>query len=411
MTSPSSSRISLAGPASTRAAATAALAAEAGSLFTPAFVRLLAVQFCFGLSFSVYFLLPKYLTTELHAGAATVGAVGSAALWAGVLATPLIGPALDRIGRRPALLVGAALSVVSSLAMLGVSSVGALLYAIRVVQGIGFALVFNAASAATADLAGNGRLGAAIGLLGTASLLANALAPALAEVVAHAYGWRPVFFAASLMSLFAFVTSLGVRDVTRSAAPSLATGRVPGARRTMYAALVNGAVFGTVFTFAQTHALDLGALHVSGFFVGYTVAAMAVRILFGNTADRIGRERVARGSFAFYGVVACSIAYLSPGFLELYGFAFGIAHGLLYPSLVALGAERADPARRGAVLTWLNAAFNFGGGLAMLGGGLFAKATSYELLFLLVGAWMLLSLPALPKAIAARAQASGSPPG
>jgi MFS family permease len=365
-------------------------------LFTPAFVRLLAIQFCFGLSFSVYFLLPKYLTTEFHAGAAAIGAVSSTALWAGVVATPLIGLTLDRIGRRPALLGGAAIGTLASLAMTTVEGVSGYLFAIRMLHGVGFALVFNASSAAAADLAVNGRLGTAIGLLGSASLLSNAIAPVLAETVADAVGWKPVFLGAAAMSLVAFATSLGVRDVVRSSTVSSAPIEKSGAKRITYAALVSGAAFGAVFTFTQPHALDLGALRVSGFFVGYTVAAIAVRVLFGKAADRLGRELVARGSFAFYGLVACAVAFLIPAYLELFGFAFGIAHGLLYPSLVTLAAERSDPARRGAMLTLFNGAFNLGGGLAMLGGGVFARATSYPALFLLVGLWTLASLPALP---------------
>jgi MFS family permease len=281
--------------------------------------------------------------------------------------------------------------------MLGIDSVGPALYAIRILQGIGFALVFNAASAATADLTEHGRMGQAIGLLGTASLLANAIAPALAESVAHSYGWKPVFWAAAVMSLVSLGASLQVQEVPRPQPSALPRPRQAGAKRVTYAALLNGAAFGTLFTFTQPHALDLGAVHVSGFFVGYTVAAVAVRVLFGNAADRLGRERVARWSFAYYGLVVCSIALLVPGYLELFGFAFGIAHGLLYPSLVALAAERSDPARRGAMLTLFNGAFNFGGGLTLLGGGLVARVTSYPALFAMVGAWMLVSVPLLPR--------------
>jgi MFS family permease len=288
------------------------------------------------------------------------------------------------------------MSAACSLAMLGIDSVGPALYAIRIIQGIGFALVFNAASAATADLTEHGRMGQAIGLLGTASLIANAIAPALAENVAHSYGWKPVFWAAAAMSLVSLGVSLQVREVSRSFTASAPQGPRSGAKRVTYAALLNGAAFGTLFTFTQPHALDLGAVHVSGFFVGYTVAAVAVRVLLGNAADRLGRERVARWSFAYYGAVVCSISLLVPGYLELFGFAFGIAHGLLYPSLVALAAERSDPARRGAMLTLFNGAFNFGGGLTLLGGGLVARVTSYPALFLMVGAWMLLSVPLLP---------------
>jgi MFS family permease len=206
-----------------------------------------------------------------------------------------------------------------------------------------------------------------------------------------------VFAAAAATSLVALATSFPVREVPRPTEPNPLPVQKTGAKRVAYASLVNGAAFGTVFTFAQPYALDLGSVHVSGFFVGYTVAAVAARILFGDAADRLGRELVARCSFAFYGVVVCATAFLVPGYLELFGFAFGIGHGLLYPSLVALAAERSDPARRGTMLTWFNGAFNLGGGLTLLGGGFVARATSYATLFGLVGAWMLVSLVALPR--------------
>jgi MFS family permease len=124
---------------------------------------------------------------------------------------------------------------------------------------------------------------------------------------------------------------------------------------------------------------------------------VAVRVLFGNAADRLGKELVARAAFAYFGAVVCSLAFLVPGYLELFGFAFGIGHGLLYPALVALAAERSDPARRGTMLALFNGAFNFGGGLSLLGGGFVARAVNYPTLFILVGSWMLMSLPLLPR--------------
>nr|MDQ2643479.1 MFS transporter [Myxococcota bacterium] len=249
-------------------------------------------------------------------------------------------------------------------------------------------------------LASGARLGEAIGMLGTASLVSNAVAPALAESAALTFGWSAVFIAAAVMAALSFAIGLGVPETPRMTSSAAVAIPRRGAKRITYAALLNGAAFGTLFTFTPPHALDLGSLRVSGFFVGYTVAAVAVRLLFGNAADRFGRALVARYSFAFYGLVVCSVAFLVPGYLELFGFAFGIAHGLLYPSLVTLAAERSDPARRGAMLTLLNGAFYFGGGLILLGGGLVANATSYPALFLLVGLWMLVSVQSLPRSLA-----------
>ena len=43
------------------------------SLFTRSFVALMLAQASFGFAFSSYFLLPKFLATELGAGAAAIG--------------------------------------------------------------------------------------------------------------------------------------------------------------------------------------------------------------------------------------------------------------------------------------------------------------------------------------------------
>jgi len=48
-------------------------------LLSKQFVLMLLVQFSFGLGYSAFFLLPKYLSRELDAGAAAIGAIASMA--------------------------------------------------------------------------------------------------------------------------------------------------------------------------------------------------------------------------------------------------------------------------------------------------------------------------------------------
>lgn len=367
---------------------------KAPTLLTPQFVRLLLVQFAFGLSFSAYFLLPKYLVTELAAGASTIGAASAAALIASVLVSPLLGFALDRFGRRSLLLVGAVVTALTALAMVSVTSVGWWLYAVRIVQGIGFAFVFNAATASAADRAPPARVGHAMGLLGAASLVANAISPAAAEYVAEHWGFRCVFLATAALAFSTLVLGFGVEDVPRPKLTPTLPARTASLRITVIS-MVTGAAFGTLVTFTQPLALERGAERVAGFFIGYTVAALLVRLAFGNAADRIGRRRVARATLALYGLVTCAAAFIRPGLLEIIGFGFGVAHGLLYPSLAALVAERSDPARHGRALTHFNAAFNAGCGGSVLCAGMAAQRTGYAPVFVTVGIFALLSVPLL----------------
>lgn len=355
------------------------------ALLTPAFVQLLMVQLSFGLSFSAYFLFPKYLATQFGSDARTIGAAAATPMVAGVLASPAIGAALDRFGRRSLLLLGAWIGAITSLSMSAVTHVGLFLYAVRALQGIGFALVFNAAVALVADRSPRARLGHAMGLLGSASLVTNAIGPSLAELVAEAWGWKFVFIGTAVMSVLTVCIGLRLLDSERQTTASAPLSLRPKDRRLSWVAAVTGAAFGTLMTFTQPQALAMGADRVAGFFFGFTAAALLVRIGLGSFTDRVGRLRVARASLVFYGAVTVATSLIRPGLLELFGFGFGIAHGLLYPALAALVAERSHPSRRGRALTSLNAAFNAGCGLSLLGSGFLAENTGYGAVFVAVG--------------------------
>lgn len=371
-----------------------ATAPLADRLLTPEFARLLWVQLTFGLSFSAYFLIPKYLTTELRANPSVVGMAAAIPLLTGVVASPLMGRALDRFGRRSLLLLGAWIGVLTSLGMTLVRDVGPFFFAVRALQGLGFALVFNAGAALTADTAPASRLGYAMGLLGSASLVSNAIGPTLAEYTAHVRGWRLVFFEAALMSLLTAWQATRIGEARRAAPPTVA----PKARsdvRLGTVAMLMGAAFGALMTFTQPLALAQGAQRVAGFFFGYTIAALLVRIALGSAVDRIGRLRVSRFALILYGVVTMAAALLRPGLLEVLGFAFGVAHGLLYPALAAMVAEKSPPEARGRALTNFNAAFNGGCALSLLGGGVLVESAGYPVVFAGLGAVVVVSVLAL----------------
>ena len=114
-------------------------------LFIRDFALLVAVQLGFGFAFSSFFLLPKFVVTELGGGPREVGMVGALAVMAAVLASPFCGFLLDRGSRRPLLIGGALLGVVGSLAFLGVTELGQYLYGARAVQGLAFTLFYVAA--------------------------------------------------------------------------------------------------------------------------------------------------------------------------------------------------------------------------------------------------------------------------
>lgn len=370
-------------------------------LFTPSFVRLLILQTTFGLAYSAFILLPKFLKTELGASAFEIGAVAAMFGAATTLVTPFAGVWVDRFGRRRFVVWGSFAMIVGSVGFVWVDSLGPLVYALRFLQGAAFSLAFVAGGALVTDQAPPERLGQAIGLYGLTMLSTNAVAPALAEGIADRVGWAPAFVAAGVASAVAFALAFTLREHSEPPerhveVPTLWS--VVSTRRALWFMSISGlggAAFGAMFTFSQPFALDLGMTHVRSFFGAYAAMGIFVRLGLGNLVDRAGRNRVSVLTLALYAVCVFWMAGLTPGSLMLIGAAFGVAHGLFYPAFNALVMEPVHELARGKVYAIFIGAFNAGWGLAGIVLGWVAENWGYPTVFVCSGFAVLLGLALL----------------
>ena len=120
-----------------------------------------------------------------------------------VLCVPVTGSFVDRLGRRRFQLIGASCMVLGCCFFALADSVGLLLVTARILQGVGFSFYFVAASTTAADLAPPARLSKAIGWFGATMVVTNALAPAIAEPLALAVGWKTIFWTTAAFAALA----------------------------------------------------------------------------------------------------------------------------------------------------------------------------------------------------------------
>ncbi|HYP76236.1 MAG TPA: MFS transporter [Polyangiaceae bacterium] len=358
------------------------------SLVSARFLLLLGVQFLFGLGFSSFLLLPKYLTQVHAANSELIGHLMAAGPLAAVLVIPLVAARLDRVPRHY-LLFGAAITMMlGSLGFAALEGLGLPAYALRGLHGAAFTIFVSTTLTLTIDLAPPARLGQAVGLIGAANLATNALGPAIAEPVADAYGWRTVFILSGCFSFLAAFGAIAFRE-RRVPRPQAAKARfefTPRFGRLLYAGVIVGVAFGTVLTFYQPLALELGIHDLSHWFVGYTLSALGIRVLGGAFLDRFDRKKLALGASALYAVAVFATALLQPGWLFTLGFTLGFAHGTLWPVLTALTVEGTNSKTRTAVLTYFGGSFNVGVTLSTLGFGTLAHAIGYRSVIALAGA-------------------------
>lgn len=364
-------------------------------LLTARFLAVLGVQIVFGFSWSIYLIQPKFLTTVLGADPRSVGQISSMSGFAAVCTLSLVVWGIDRIGRRRFLRAGAALLSALSFGYLFVDRLGPLVYVLQGCVGASFVLAYNANATLATDEVPPARMGQALGIFGAANMSMNAVGTSFAEWMAESYGWPLVFRTAGTVALASLALSffLSERPAARAAASCPAdpiwtvlrsTGPVLGC-----SALLGGA-FSAMFLFHQPYALELGARRVSAFFVGFTAAAVLVRLLLGTLGDRWGRWRVSVLGVAAYGAVVALTSMLSIPWLWLFGAAFGTAHGIVYPTLNAYVLDRAPSGARGRVIALYNGSFNAGlASSALLWGWLVTEA-GYPGLFLIAGgvAWI-----------------------
>jgi MFS family permease len=351
------------------------------------FALLLGLQFAFGIGFSIFVLLPKILASALHAGPEGIGLVTSMFSLAGVAAVPFVGARVDRAGRPRLIIAGTALMLVASLGFLAVDRVGPLALVLRAAQGVAYTVVFVTGAALAADVAPPDRMARTMALYGSSNLVTNAVAPLFAEPMIEHVGPRSVYVAAALASLVAGL--LGTRLVERPPAHAHASAadaslwavmRRPRALRIMTVMTLAGIALGAMFTFSQPMALERGFRHVGGFFIAYTLAVIAVRVVLHDLVDRVGPQRACVAALVLYAAIVFSMRWLGVAGvvgrwgLSAFGAVFGVAHGFLFPAAMALGIENLPTVERGRMLTLTNAGFIGGGAFVLPLGGVAAHA-------------------------------------
>jgi MFS family permease len=375
---------------------------ELGSrLWSKSFGQLLVIQFLFGLGFSTFYLLPKYLHQVYGANAATIGKVTGVALLAAVAATPLAATWVGRGKRRMPAFAALALLAASAVAFAFVDHVGWFMATLRIAQGTAFCLFMTAIVTKATEIVPSGRLGQAIGYLGLAALVTNALSPVVAEPLAEQFGWPAVFSLAALWCVAASCYAWKIADSPSATTPqTLCWNLLLSAplRSIFYAAMTCGVALGVMFTYTQPLALLRGARHVGVFFSGYALFAASVRLLIGDIADRFGRKWVCVAATVGYALVMALTAWVTPHTLFWCGAGLGIAHGVLYPALNALAFEMSKAESRGLVAAAFSGSFCLGYALSVLSLGFVADIWGLPVVFIgtslftVTGAWVLVSV-------------------
>lgn len=324
----------------------------------------------------------------------------------------LVGPLSDRFGRRPVMLWGMLVFLLSTLACVFAESLAVLVGA-RLLQAFGACAGPVLGRAVVRDLYGPAESARMLSHVSTATALAPLLAPLFGGWLTAAWGWRATFV---VLAVYAVLLMLAVAMLLRETnrhpdADAMRPGRMLANYRTLLAdpayrgaLLIGCGAFAALFAFIsgspfvfiehfglspQQMGLAFG-LNVTGFMIGSTLSARHSR--------RLGPARLIRyGAWigAACGVLLAALAYAGPQhlaavMLPMWGVTAAI--GLILPNATALGLA-GYPRMAGAAASLMGfVQMGLGAGAGMLVGHSVQHGTAA--LGLTVAAGMLFALAA-----------------
>ena len=170
------------------------------TLLSRRFVLAWWLSFFSGLSFFLFVHFPRYLE-GLGADETEIGLIVGVSALAAIVIRPAVGREMDRRGRRPIILLGNIVSVAALVMYLTVDHIGPWLYLVRIIHGLGGALLFTAVFTYAADLVPPARRTQGLALFGVSGMLPIAMGGVLGDVLLSHFAFKSLFFASLVISL------------------------------------------------------------------------------------------------------------------------------------------------------------------------------------------------------------------
>ncbi len=333
----------------------------AGAMLLPVYLPTALLAFGQGL------LVPTlpYYAGSIGASAALIGFIVAAAGLGTLVADVPAGMLLGRLGRRPAMLLGAGLVALSTLAI-GLTANVAALVALRLLAGVGTALWGLSRHAYITDVTAPAQRGRSIAVFGGINRTGNLLAPAVGGFVGTAFGLSAPFLLAGVLGLLtAAFAALFVRETGAAGkgAPGhrvrwgLVLALLRENRRDLSAAGV-AQIFAQMIRAGRQLLIPLygASLGLELAAVGTILslaAALDVAMFFpaGLLMDRFGRKTAAVPSFTVM-AIGMGIMPLAGDYrgLLLAAAVIGFGNGLGSGTMMTLGADLAPPGAVGEFL-------------------------------------------------------------
>lgn len=346
------------------------------TIYTRQFFLLCLSNVLFFSSFNIIVAeLPAYL--EGMGGGDYKGLIISLFTLTAALSRPFSGRLADKVGRIPVMVFGATVCCIAAVLYPVLTTVAGFLF-IRFFHGFSTGFTPTGISAYVADIVPIEKRGEAMGVLGFCGNLGMALGPAVGSEIAGYWTMEIMFYTSAVVSLLSVLLIMGMKE-TVTDREKFKWSHLSVRWQDVYdksvvaPAIVMGLClfpFGVLLTLIPDMSVDVGLQNKGVFFTVMVIASMSSRLFGGRLSDRFGRVPVLiYSSLGLAGALLC-IAFATGSTQLLIGSgAYGLAGGLLTPTLFAWTIDLADPKHRGRGLGTVFIALEIGIGMGALSAG------------------------------------------
>ncbi|WP_342741403.1 MFS transporter [Sporomusa acidovorans] len=386
------------------------------SLWTMSFVLTIFTNFLayFG-NFMLMSTLPLHV---LHIGGNKImaGLVTGIYSLTGFISRLKIGGLLDRKGRRPIMLAGLSLLLLTIISYNAAAYSIILLLALRAIHGISWSATTTSVSTLASDLIPAARRTEGMGLFGISMSSAVAVGPGLGLYLMEYYNHTALFLFSAVCIVLALLTGFWenryYHTQTRVEAPIInklehSVGQITKStvfeKKVIWPSFLFFIVmmtYSTIGIFLPAYASEQGIANIGLFFVVTALSTIFVRLVSGRVADRHGNNKVLIPGMVLLavGLYLLSVARSFPLFLVA-AVVYGSGHGAVQPTLNALVISLAPVERRGVANATFLCAMDIGliigsviwGSVAQAFGFTYIYSTSMILIILSIAIYLVFS--------------------
>jgi MFS family permease len=356
----------------------------------------LAVSGLLNLSTSVLLLLPNFLK-QADFSAQTVGWAIGLFFLVNLIFQIISGQFADRRGGIQTAMAGALTAIVGALFYLGAVWHVELVFPARILHGAGAAMVSAGALIQLIQTVPPHLKGRMIGYFGLPGFVMLGIGPLASEWFVYAWGFQGTF----LLILVLFIVIFGVltrlprqlnRETGRRSFSEALKFTYPRLRPILMFSVFFGLCAASWNSFLAPAVRLVGAGAVSSFGLGYASGAVATRLGFSHRLDSGHKRLIAICILLPYGGALALVPHAeAPWHLLLIGLVCGIGHGMYYPSLSSIAAERFHPLYPGQGMSLYVSASNLGMFLGPPLWGILTDRSGYALVFAAAGSVLTLS--------------------